>query len=193
MPDVDEQQLSPPPPDVDQLDVIDTSAAPSIDAPAEPKPQEEPYAQTPLAPITFLLVSGRRRTMSFDPAATIGRVKELVWAAWPADPEWQAERPPAPSYLRVLWLGRVLVDEDTLEKLGFPAHLPAPSPTSTSEPAPPPPAPTIVHLSIRVHAPPADDASKPKKRKSVRRATTGSEDAQAGAEEEGGGCCCVVC
>jgi hypothetical protein len=40
--------------------------------------------QTPQVFMTFLLVSGRRRTMSFDPAMTIGRVKELVWNAWPA-------------------------------------------------------------------------------------------------------------
>jgi len=40
--------------------------------------------QTPQVFLTFLLVSGRRRTMSFDPAITIGRVKELVWNAWPA-------------------------------------------------------------------------------------------------------------
>jgi hypothetical protein len=27
-------------------------------------------------------VSGRRRTMSFEPETTIGRVKELVWNTW---------------------------------------------------------------------------------------------------------------
>jgi len=34
--------------------------------------------------VTFLLVSGKRRTMSFEPETTIGRVKELVWNAWPS-------------------------------------------------------------------------------------------------------------
>lgn len=34
--------------------------------------------------LTFLLISGRRRSMTFDPDATIGRVKELVWNAWPS-------------------------------------------------------------------------------------------------------------
>lgn len=29
--------------------------------------------------------------------------------------EWQDERPPAPSYLRILYLGKILQDEDTLE------------------------------------------------------------------------------
>lgn len=31
---------------------------------------------------------------------------------WSAD--WQDERPPAPSYLRILYLGKILQDEDTL-------------------------------------------------------------------------------
>lgn len=39
--------------------------------------------QTPQAYITFLVISGRRRTMSFEPETTLGRVKELVWNAWP--------------------------------------------------------------------------------------------------------------
>lgn len=39
--------------------------------------------QTPQTSLTFLLVSGRRRQMTFEPETTIGRVKELVWNAWP--------------------------------------------------------------------------------------------------------------
>jgi hypothetical protein len=39
--------------------------------------------QTPQVSLTFLLVSGKRRTMSFDPETTVGRAKELVWNAWP--------------------------------------------------------------------------------------------------------------
>lgn len=39
--------------------------------------------QMPQVALTFLTISGKRRTMSFDPEATIGRVKELVWNAWP--------------------------------------------------------------------------------------------------------------
>ena len=39
--------------------------------------------------------------------------------------EWQDERPPSPSYLRVLYLGKILQDEDTLaSKL----YLPYPTP-----------------------------------------------------------------
>lgn len=67
--------------------------------------------------LSFLLVSGRRRTMAFDPETTVGRVKELVWNSWPAEPEWQEERPPAPAYLRILYLGKILQDEDTLSSL----------------------------------------------------------------------------
>lgn len=59
--------------------------------------------------------------MNFDPDTTIGRVKELVWAAWSAQPNDTVqpgqeieERPPAPSYLRVLHLGRMLQDDETL-------------------------------------------------------------------------------
>lgn len=40
--------------------------------------------QTPQTSLTFLLVSGRRRQMTFEPETTIGRVKELVWNAWPS-------------------------------------------------------------------------------------------------------------
>lgn len=68
-----------------------------------PEPIPEPDSNTPAPPVsppttmpvtippevpktqlTFLLVSGKRRTMSFDPDTTIGRVKELVWNAWPS-------------------------------------------------------------------------------------------------------------
>jgi hypothetical protein len=42
------------------------------------------HPEVPQASITFLLVSGRRRNMNFEPDTTIGRVKELVWNTWPA-------------------------------------------------------------------------------------------------------------
>ncbi|PIL27378.1 hypothetical protein GSI_10525 [Ganoderma sinense ZZ0214-1] len=115
---------------------------------------EEAIPQTPQVSLTFLLVSGRRRTMTFEPENTVGRVKELVWNAWPND--WQDERPPAPSYLRILYLGKILQDEDSLDKLSFPANIP--SPTSAS---------TIVHLSIRAYAPQADELPKKKRRSAI--------------------------
>ena len=40
--------------------------------------------QTPQVSLTFLLASGRRRTMSFEPQTTVARVKEFVWNAWPS-------------------------------------------------------------------------------------------------------------
>ena len=39
--------------------------------------------QTPQVSLTFLLVSGKRRSMTFEPEITVGRTKELVWNAWP--------------------------------------------------------------------------------------------------------------
>ncbi|RDX46654.1 hypothetical protein OH76DRAFT_1310335, partial [Lentinus brumalis] len=139
-------------------------------------PGEEPIPQTPQVSLTFLLVTGRRRTMSFEPETTIGRVKELVWNAWPND--WQDERPPAPSYLRILYLGKILQDEDSLDKLQFPTQLPSSAPSST-----------IVHLSIRAYVPPSDDVPKKKRRSAA--VTSAGE----GAEEQSAGCCssCIIC
>ncbi|KZO98663.1 hypothetical protein CALVIDRAFT_535270 [Calocera viscosa TUFC12733] len=34
-------------------------------------------------PLTLLLLSGSRKTFSFPPETTVGRVKELVWGSWP--------------------------------------------------------------------------------------------------------------
>ncbi|KAI0714370.1 ubiquitin-related domain-containing protein [Fomitopsis betulina] len=131
--------------------------------------------QMPQVALTFLTISGKRRTMSFDPEATIGRVKELVWNAWPN--EWQDERPPAPSYLRILYLGKILQDEETLSKWAFPITQPDPS-------APSPQA-TVVHLSVRSVPPPTEDA--PKKRRGFG-AGPGDEEGSAC------GCCgCVIC
>lgn len=46
--------------------------------------QGQDVPQTPQAFVTFLLVSGKTRTMSFEPETTIGRVKELVFHTWPS-------------------------------------------------------------------------------------------------------------
>ncbi|KAJ7101597.1 hypothetical protein C8R43DRAFT_1141216 [Mycena crocata] len=180
--------------------------------------EEQPVPQTPQTAITFLLVSGRRRTMLFDPETTVGRVKELVWNAWPsgacaasiptflieATQTWsgRASGRPAPSYLRILYLGKILQDEDTLTipRTRLPLLHPA-VPNAPSDPATtPPPQPTIVHLSIRAYAPPPDDPAKPKKSRRRRTATGASEGDESAAPaggpnggEEEGGCCCVVC
>ncbi|KIM86883.1 hypothetical protein PILCRDRAFT_64096 [Piloderma croceum F 1598] len=149
--------------------------------------------QIPQTSLTFLLVSGRRRTMSFEPDTTVGRVKELVWNAWPS--EWQDERPPAPSYLRILYLGKILQDDDTLAELSLPSHsTPSPSPSHST---PPLPQTTIVHLIIRPYAPPSGDDALKKKRKSLILRMGGAGGGVGGVGEEDGerGCCggCVIC
>ncbi|KAF9039463.1 hypothetical protein BDZ89DRAFT_382853 [Hymenopellis radicata] len=153
----------------DQVDAYPTQVA-------EVERADEPAGEIPRTPqisLTFLLVSGRRRTMNFDPTYTVGRVKELVWNTWPGgsflffahrphvpifffSSDWQDERPPAPSFLRILHLGKVLQDEDILKGAFFPIDAP----------------PTIVHMSIRPGAL-ADDLSK-----------KGEEEVV---------CCCVIC
>jgi len=141
----------------------------------------------PQTQLTLLLVSGRRKTMSFEPEITIGRVKELVWNAWPS--EWQSEHPPAPAYLRLLYLGKILQDDDTLNAQRF-----------RPNPAPP----TIVHLSIRQIPIPSDSADalkKNKKRSRIASSGGGGENQPGGgvgggvgAADETGGCCgCVIC
>ncbi|CAL1709368.1 unnamed protein product [Somion occarium] len=94
-------------------DAIAQEETPAAEAEADEVEPAVPHV--PQVSLTFLLVSGRRRTMSFDHEATVGRVKELVWNAWPND--WQDERPPGPSYLRILYLGKILQDDDTLSRL----------------------------------------------------------------------------
>ena len=56
---------------------ISTSEQDHVGAAAESVPQ------TPQTYVTFLQISGRRRTMAFDPETTIRRLKELVWNSWP--------------------------------------------------------------------------------------------------------------
>jgi len=186
-----------PPAQLGTLHPDDSQVSASADASQQPDADlgPEPVPQMPQTSITFLLVSGRRRTMSFEPDTTVGRVKELVWNAWPS--EWQDERPPAPSYLRILYLGKLLQDDDTLTKLSFPSYTPPASSQSTST-TPPLPS-TIVHLSIRPYALPSDDDAL--KKKGRRRTILGrggagpgdGEDGEVGAESAG--CCggCVIC
>jgi len=134
--------------------------------------------------------------MSFDEESTIGRVKDLVWNAWPND--WQDERPPSPAFLRVLYLGRILQDDETLASLKLPAY---------SHPPPASHLPTIVHLAVRPVVSPADDDRLPKKKKSSatgpggRRANNSSAglgeiDAEGENADSSGssGCCgCIIC
>ena len=49
----------------------------------QPQTVSPTVPQMPQIYLTFLLISGRRRTMSFEPESPIGRVKELAWNSWP--------------------------------------------------------------------------------------------------------------
>jgi hypothetical protein len=66
--------------------------------PPPPEEEEETGAavvpQVPQTLVQFLLVSGRRRSMAFDPETTVGRVKELVWNTWPNGTLSFCARPP---------------------------------------------------------------------------------------------------
>jgi len=143
----------------------------------------------PETSLTFLLISGRRRTMTFPSSATVGRVKELVWNSWPSD--WADVRPPAPNYLRILYLGKMLQDEDVLQTtIHNPAagHVVDSSPASTASP---PVHSTIVHLSIRPIAPVGENDDIKKKK---RRSGTVSQN-EPNTDGEQAGCCasCIIC
>jgi len=180
--------------DRDTTEAVDGAGAETTQV--QPGGVESVVPDVPQVSLTFLLVSGRRRTMSFEQEMTVGRVKELVWNAWPN--EWQDERPPAPSFLRILYLGKILQDDDTLTKVGFASYTPFIPPGGNSQgasrPSTPPPS-TIVHLSIRAYAPPTQDAPKKKSRRQRQSITTGSGDRPGDAEDDAGspGCCCTIC
>lgn len=65
----------------EQTDDVDPEG--SHDEPQVPQEAPSEVPQTPQVSLTFLLVSGKRRSMSFEPETTVGRTKELVWNAWP--------------------------------------------------------------------------------------------------------------
>ncbi|EJD05413.1 uncharacterized protein FOMMEDRAFT_17724 [Fomitiporia mediterranea MF3/22] len=189
----------------DEKDLEAMSPGPSAegDDTADIRDDSAPSAVVPQVALTFLLVTGNRRTMSFDPETTIGRVKELVWNAWPSD--WQDEKPPAPNFLRILYLGKILQNEDTLTSLSLPTLPPATVSIPTSPQMQLSPA-TIVHLSIRPYAPPTEDEALLKKnlraarRALSRSASTAQPPPQSGTintTEDGatvGGCCgCIIC
>ncbi|THH03550.1 hypothetical protein EW145_g6172 [Phellinidium pouzarii] len=174
-------------------------AGPSCDTDTHDEGHEESTpapAPVPHVALTFLLVSGSRHTMTFEPGATVGRVKEVVLTSWPSGTEWQDVKPAAPNCLRILYLGKILQDEDTLSKLSFPVLHSIPD---SSQPA------TIVHLSIRPYPPPAEEEAVLKKnlraaRRALARTTSTAHGADIGAPggaDDGaraGGCCgCIIC
>ena len=67
----------------DGADPNDEDAPLSLHDEPEEHEEEEVIPQVPQTTVQFLLVSGRRRSMAFEPETTVGRVKELVWNTWP--------------------------------------------------------------------------------------------------------------
>ncbi|KAG8968785.1 hypothetical protein FRC03_005965 [Tulasnella sp. 419] len=141
---------------------------------------QSPESVTPptKVPITLLLVSGRRRTVDFEPDTTIAKLKEQAWNTWPAD--WVDERPPSPAFLRILYLGRILADDTTFSSLNL---LPSTEPT-------------VFHISVRSFAPAGDDDDLSKKKRGRRiRISPSAPAASDGIPDDGrsGGCCgCVI-
>ncbi|KAG0051148.1 Ubiquitin-like protein 3 [Gryganskiella cystojenkinii] len=80
--------------------------------------------------LTLLLVSGSRTTFTFPATETIEGVKTKVFENWPRD--WHEEKPSSPQSLKILYLGKFLADNSTLE-------------SNKIQPA----ATTIVHLTIK--------------------------------------------
>ncbi|KAH7322175.1 hypothetical protein B0J17DRAFT_252810 [Rhizoctonia solani] len=140
--------------------------------PSEPA---APATQSTDIPVTFLLISGERKLMHFAPTMTIGRVKEAFWGGW--SPESPDTKPPSPSFLRVLHMGKVLSDDQTLADAQFPN-------VSNS------PAGTIVHIAVRPFGPPADeDIVKAKRRLTF---LGGGEPANDESHGRRAGCGCVI-
>ena len=79
-------------------------------------PTESHIPQTPQVSLTFLLVSGYRKTQSFEPEITVGRVKELVWNAWPARDAGSL------SFPHCVMIGRVVLMESLSIVFGPPLH-----------------------------------------------------------------------
>jgi len=192
VPDVSSAPHPPPPATQDDIALAVPSSQEPIDsevpAPA-PDMEPTPIPKTPKVSITLLLVSGRRRTVEFEPKTSIGELKEIVWSTWPSD--WSDELPPSAAFLRILYLGRILTDETSLTSLNLPE----------------PPESTVVHVSVRSFAPTSSDEDmkkKPKKRGTRRGRSTGTDAGVNGAdvinggelEDEGSrGCCggCIIC
>jgi len=96
--------------------------------------------------LRVLLISGEYHIFSFEPETTIGRAKELIFSMWPT--EWTSPaQPPSPTYLRILYGGRILADESTLASNNIPSSLT-------------PIVPTVVHLSVRSFSIRAEDDPK---------------------------------
>ncbi|KAF8915304.1 ubiquitin-related domain-containing protein [Dissophora ornata] len=100
------------------------------DTPASPAPSPGATVDPDTVALTLLLVSSSRTTFYFQGTDTIETVKNRVHENWPK--EWQEEKPAAPQSLKILYLGKFLADNSTLE-------------SNRIQPG----AATIVHLTIK--------------------------------------------
>ncbi|KAG8887657.1 hypothetical protein FRC00_000334, partial [Tulasnella sp. 408] len=146
---------------------IREGAEASTAEPAEDAVEPTQVPATPKVSITLLLVSGRRRTAEFEKQTTIGELKEIVWSTWPG--EWSDELPPSASFLRILYLGRILTDETTAVLQPYSTHsnhiAPSTPDVHTALNLAEPPDATVMHVSVRSFAPTSnEDLKKPKKR-----------------------------
>ncbi|ORY06830.1 hypothetical protein K493DRAFT_273933 [Basidiobolus meristosporus CBS 931.73] len=62
--------------------------------------------------ITFLLLSGKRHSLTFQPSNTIGEVKQYLFDNWPS--EWTEGQPTSPASLKIVHLGRFLENSSTI-------------------------------------------------------------------------------
>ncbi|KAF9432046.1 Ubiquitin-like protein 3 [Entomortierella beljakovae] len=84
------------------------------DSPVSPSsPASSAKVDTDIVSLTLLLVSGSRTTFEFQGTETIEAVKNKAFENWPK--EWQEERPASPQSLKILYLGKFLADNSTLE------------------------------------------------------------------------------
>lgn len=135
-----ESEPSNPSPDIANVNPNNANSPP----PPPPQPSIPIPPPTPRTSVTFLLISNRRKTMSFDPETSVARVKELLWNAWDSDWQDSDSRPHAPAYIRLIYQGKVLQDEDMLSRLKLPTHTPSSTDATVIAPTP-----TIMHLSVR--------------------------------------------
>jgi len=131
--------------------------------------------------------------------------------------EWADEQPPSASFLRILYLGRILTDESLLSSLNIPQFTPSSKPNALPDQDPLSagnpesssselPMPTVFHVSVRSFAPPSSDDDMKKKgrrRRGVSASaaipssvggTAGDSSNRDGENTGSGGCCgCIIC
>ncbi|KAI9636212.1 ubiquitin-related domain-containing protein [Dioszegia hungarica] len=153
------------------------------EAPAQAPPKTHTDAEigsiTPPVPkchLRVLIISGQSHVFSFEPEITVGRMKEIVWSSWPS--EWTSpSAPPSPSFLRVLYSGRILQDDSTLSSNNLATAL---LPTN----------PTVLHISVRSFSLRGDEGDP--KQKGFLHPTTSRTSRRNEEQASSGGCKCVI-